>query len=181
MTVYDKFELGRMSHETGFPGDNLEKVCRLVEILSYFEQDKLLKKRLVLKGGTAINLTVFSMPRLSVDIDLDFEGDCSKDEMLDFRSKITDDIQSHMTFSGYALHPHTKNPHSLDSFVYKYRNAGGNVDNIKIEINYMMRNHLMPTIEVPVLHGLFPGVRVRRLNTIELFASKIKAFMERHT
>ena len=45
---------------------------RLVEILNYFHDSPLLSKSLVLKGGTAINLTVFQLPRLSVDIDLDF-------------------------------------------------------------------------------------------------------------
>ncbi|WP_337390356.1 nucleotidyl transferase AbiEii/AbiGii toxin family protein [Segatella sp.] len=30
-----------------------------------------MSKSLVQKGGTAINLTVFQLPRLSVDIDLD--------------------------------------------------------------------------------------------------------------
>ena len=32
---------------------------RLVEILNYFHDSPLLSKSLVLKGGTAINLTVF--------------------------------------------------------------------------------------------------------------------------
>jgi len=37
---------------------------------------------LALKGGTAINLTIFDLPRLSVDIDLDFSQMLSRQEML---------------------------------------------------------------------------------------------------
>lgn len=62
--------------------DTLEKVYRLAEILKYINADKLLERRLVLKGGTAINLMVFNLPRLSVDIDLDYDRDCSAEEML---------------------------------------------------------------------------------------------------
>jgi predicted nucleotidyltransferase component of viral defense system len=44
----------------------------LTEILKFFENDTLLGNSLALKGGTAINLTIFDLPRLSVDIDMDF-------------------------------------------------------------------------------------------------------------
>jgi predicted nucleotidyltransferase component of viral defense system len=36
------------------------------------ESDELLSEAIALKGGTAINLTIFDLPRLSVDIDLDY-------------------------------------------------------------------------------------------------------------
>ena len=72
MNSYNKQALDIIAKEQGFIRDNLEKVMRLVEILNYFHDSPLLSKSLVLKGGTAINLTVFQLPRLSVDIDLDF-------------------------------------------------------------------------------------------------------------
>lgn len=67
-----------MAKEQGFIRDNLEKVMRLVEILGHFHNSPLLSKTLVLKGGTAINLTVFKLPRLSVDIDLDLSINCKQ-------------------------------------------------------------------------------------------------------
>ena len=45
------------------------------------QSDPLLKESLALKGGTAINLTIFDLPRLSVDIDLDYAKNNSRDEM----------------------------------------------------------------------------------------------------
>lgn len=69
MNSYNKQALDIIAKEQGFIRDNLEKVMRLVEILNYFHDSPLLSKSLVLKGGTAINLTVFQLPRLSVDIE----------------------------------------------------------------------------------------------------------------
>ena len=181
MPVFDRFRLEKLSQQTGFVRDNLEKVYRLTEILSSLNQDESLRQKLVLKGGTAINLTIFDMPRLSVDIDLDYDHSCTREEMLEERALITDTIQHYMSLNGYALHPATKNPHSLDSWVYMYTNAGGNRDNIKIEINYMMRNHILPAVEASTVIVGLPAFTVRTLHPTELFASKIKAFVERHT
>lgn len=58
--------------ETGFRPDTLEKVIRLLDFLTQINQDDFLKDRLVLKGGTALNLFVFDIPRLSVDIDVNY-------------------------------------------------------------------------------------------------------------
>ena len=84
----DKATLAAESERTGFIRDNLEKVYRLLDILEFIDSNELLRNTLVLKGGTAINLTVFDLPRLSVDIDLDFSKDCSRNEMLEYRQKI---------------------------------------------------------------------------------------------
>ena len=59
MNSYNKQALDIIAKEQGFIRDNLEKMIRLVEILNYFHDSPLLSKSLVLKGGTAINLTVF--------------------------------------------------------------------------------------------------------------------------
>ena len=68
MPQYNRAELGRMATESGFVRDTFEKVLRLKEILKFLNKDKFLREHLLLKGGTAINLTVFNLPRLSVDI-----------------------------------------------------------------------------------------------------------------
>lgn len=77
MFSFDKAALEKASAETGFVRDNLEKVYRLMDVLEFINNNPFLKDKLVLKGGTAINLTVFDLPRLSVDIDLDYSNNCS--------------------------------------------------------------------------------------------------------
>ena len=58
---------------TGFIKDNVEKVMRLIDILEAVFSTKW-RDKLVLKGGTAINMFYMGMPRLSVDIDLDYRN-----------------------------------------------------------------------------------------------------------
>ena len=70
MMQLDRLTLGRMAKELGFVRDTLEKVCRLADVLKFMESDELLSESIALKGGTAITLTIFDLPRLSVDIDL---------------------------------------------------------------------------------------------------------------
>ena len=95
--------LGRQAKDLGFVRDTLEKVHRLTDILGFLEQDETLRSCLALKGGTAINLTIFDLPRLSVDIDLDFAEDLSRGAMLERRNTVTDRIRKYMAGDGYFL------------------------------------------------------------------------------
>ncbi len=56
---------------TGFIKDNVEKALRLIGILEIVSSS-IWKDKLVLKGGTPINIFYAHMPRLSVNIDLDY-------------------------------------------------------------------------------------------------------------
>lgn len=134
MMQFDRILLGRQARELGFVRDTFEKVCRLADVLSFMEGDSVLSDRLALKGGTAINLTIFDLPRLSVDIDMDYSKDVRRESMLDERKIINERLQKYMKASGYVLSGKSKNYHALDSFVYEYTNAGGVKDNLKIEI-----------------------------------------------
>lgn len=179
MTSYNKNDLVQIANRTGFLRDQLEKVIRLTEVLRFFQNDELLSQALVLKGGTAINMTIFPMPRLSVDIDLDYCRDVEKDTMLQDRELITQRIQSYMEINGYTLSPHTKHPHSLDSWVFDYINTGNNHDVIKVEINYSMRCHVLPLVKKEVQLEFANAFTVQSLHPLELFGSKIKALVER--
>ena len=66
--------MDELSVKTGFHVDTIEKVYRLTEILKELSEIDSIKRNVVLKGGTAINFLYFDIPRLSVDIDLDYIG-----------------------------------------------------------------------------------------------------------
>ncbi len=70
-------------------------------------------------------MTIFNLPRLSVDIDLDYLSNDSKEEMLQNRMVINTALAKFMKLNGYQLSPKTKTPHSLDSWIYEYANCGG--------------------------------------------------------
>ena len=179
MNSYNKHSLDSIAKDQGFIRDNLEKVMRLVEVLNHFRNSDLLSNTLALKGGTAINLTVFSLPRLSVDIDLDFSVNSGREEMLHTRQLINENILLYMESQGYRLAPSSKNPHTLDSWVFHYTNAVGNNDGIKIEVNYSDRCHILPIIDVNVSIPYLEDVVVKTLSPIELFATKINALIGR--
>jgi len=126
-------------------------------------------------------LTVFNLSRLSVDIDLDYNSRCSREEMLLARKEIQIQISQYLLTHGYTLNQRkSKQTFSLDSWVFSYQNIAGNLDNIKIEINYSMRIHVLPIKRVPItvdFMGLKPAVSTLSLE--ELFGSKIKALIER--
>lgn len=101
--------------------------------------------------------------------------------MLEARKSIGDNILAYMKANGYTqMADKSKTPHSLDSWVFAFTNSAGNNDNIKVEINYSMRNHVLPIriadVDVDFLPNKF---KVRTLAAQELFGSKIKALMER--
>ena len=180
MFEHTKSELAEKANELNFVRDTLEKVLRLSEILNYLNTNPLTKEYLVLKGGTAINLTVFNLPRLSVDIDLDFAQNLSRDDMMSTRERIREDIKIYMSTQGYAISPRSKAYHSLDSFVFTYMNLGGMNDNIKIEINYSLRSHIfehaLRKMSVP---GVNANVLIKTLPPMELYAAKINALIGR--
>ena len=180
MTQFDRITLGRQARELGFVRDTFEKVCRLADVLAFLESDALLSKTLALKGGTAINLTIFDLPRLSVDIDLDYSENVPREEMLAQREIITERIRKYMAAAGYRPSLKSKTYHALDSFVFEYVNAGGMKDNLKIEINYMLRAHVLPTtrraVRLPWNNG---ELTVLSVAPIEIFASKIVALINR--
>jgi len=57
---YDKSYISKRASEFGFVRDTLEKVYRLADILEFINTEPKLKGKLALKGGTAINLTIFT-------------------------------------------------------------------------------------------------------------------------
>lgn len=180
MPNYDKQTLSRQAQELGFIRDTFEKVCRLSSVLDFIQKDPLLGESLALKGGTAINLTIFNLPRLSVDIDLDYAKSNSKEEMMSERADITDIIKRYMAAEGYSLNKKSKAYHSLDSFIYDYMNSAGTRDNIKIELNYSLRCHVL-ALEHRSLkaQGFLSVANVLSVATVEIFASKIVALLSR--
>lgn len=180
MMQFDRISLGRQAKALGFVRDTFEKVCRLADVLSFMESDALLSETLALKGGTAINLTIFNLPRLSVDIDMDYSKDVPRESMMQERDQINDHIRKYMTASGYSLSPKSRQYHALDSFVFEYVNAGGMKDNLKIEINYMLRCHVFPVSRRAVgLPWNDDKITVLSVDPMEVFSAKAVALMNR--
>ena len=173
--------LTRLAQEFNFIKDTLEKVLRLSEILKFINSDVVFKDKLALKGGTAINLTAVELPRLSVDIDLDFTVNVNKDELPEIKEKFKKRLTDYMWQEGYSL-ADSRDHFALTSFLFNYINNASNRDNIKVEINFLDRCHVLPLEKKKILtKGIVEDFEVLTLNTIELYASKINALLSRAT
>ncbi len=179
---YTKQYLAELASKTNFIKDNLEKVLRLSEILRFLNSDSDFRGKLALKGGTAINLTSVDLPRLSVDIDLDFTDNLSKEEIEEMKSKLSKRLIDYMGQEGYYLNVEPRRHYALLSFTFSYTNNAGNKDNIKTEINFMDRCHILPLEYKRITgKGVIGDFEVLVLNTTELYASKINALLSRAT
>jgi predicted nucleotidyltransferase component of viral defense system len=180
MPQYNKAVLARMAKKWGFVRDTFEKVARLEEVLAFLNTEPLFRDHLCLKGGTAINLTIFELPRLSVDIDMDYVPNDSLEDVKQNRQEIADKLRSYMERNGYVLSPASRFHHTLDAFQYDYVNAGGNKDMIKIELNYSLRSHIFESVTAPILTDAFgKGLSVKTLEPMEIFAAKANALVNR--
>ena len=175
--MYNRNDLTELSRKINFNRDNVEKVVRLIDILRFLNEAPLFRDSLVLKGGTAINLLIRPLTRLSVDIDLDYAINCTKEAMMVSRSEINRKLLARMEAEGYTVSPRSKSPLSLDSWMFQYLNSGGNRDYIKIEINYSMRSHLFDPVAMPAISQMTEPFEVMTLNLVELYASKINALI----
>ena len=100
--------------------------------------------------------------------------------MLAIRKQITERISKYMAAAGYHLSQKSKTYHALDTFVYEYQNAGGMKDNLKIEINYMLRCHVLAPVRRTVnLPWLEQELTVLSVDPLEIYGSKIVALLNR--
>ena len=174
----------KISKETGFIQSTLEKVERLIRILEWTNSDVKLNKLLALKGGTAINIAIFNFPRLSVDIDLDLTENLVKEEMIKERENIHNLLVNYLSANNYKINMKKSiNVYALDSIVAEYVDIKGNSDNIKIEINYMNRVHILDTKKIKVNTDVFKDKHliIHCIHPIEIYATKLCALLSRST
>lgn len=180
MFNYKKRDIETKAKECNFLVNTTEKVLRLLDILEFIHNNEI-NSLLALKGGTAINLCLLDLERLSVDIDLDFTDSCIRETMLEKRKLIDYEIRSFMANEGYALSDRSKFVHTLDSYVYSYWTLSNSNDVLKIEINYSDRCHILDTDESVSSAKLGKSLAIRRLSDSELIGSKVSALLGRTT
>jgi predicted nucleotidyltransferase component of viral defense system len=179
--TFDKRNVTVLAKQLGFVRDAFEKMTRLLDILSDIFADSAMSEVLALKGGTAINLTMFNLPRLSTDIDFDFIGNTAAAELNRVKDRLGAQMAHYMTDNGYTLKTRgSKKTHSLHSFMWSYTNAGGTPDNLKIEVNYSLRRHILPgELRIVNVPEVLKPFEIFSVAPMEIFASKIIALLSR--
>jgi hypothetical protein len=102
MTTFpDRRYFGRVAEESGFRAGPLETVFRLAQLLGQI--DERLGDELLLRGGTALNLFHLDLPRLSVDIDLDFVGAADAEQAQARRLELLTELEALAQSVGYQV------------------------------------------------------------------------------
>ena len=173
-------ELQNVADATGFRAEVLEKVIRLTELLNLFRSNPFLKDRFVLKGGTALNLFVLDLPRLSVDIDLNYVGSADLEVMLAEREEIEETITTICGHGGFTIRriPHA---HAGGKWRLGYTNALNRKANLEIDVVFTLRVPLWP-IHMRDSHpmGTFAARDIPVLDIHELTAGKLSALFSRN-
>jgi len=172
-------ELQREAAATGFRVEVLEKVIRLVELLETLRSHPFLKPRVALKGGTALNLFVFDVPRLSVDIDLNYVGAADRETMLAERSKVDQAIHAVCGRLGIRVR-RVPMDHAGGKWRLSYRTVSGRPGTLELDVNFMLRTPLWPHGVIdsrPV--GSLSATDVPVLDAHEIAAGKLAALVSR--
>lgn len=172
-------EVSRIATESGFRPEYVEKVLWLVQLLSGLGRHPFLAGKLALKGGTALNLFHYPLPRLSVDIDLNYIGAASRDGMLAERPSVEQAIEGVCQRLGVAVR---RQPvaHGGGKWQLKYPSSITPTGNLELDVNYMLRLPLWPVTRMDSVplgrHGCI-GFPVLDLH--ELAAGKLAALFAR--
>ena len=169
----------REAAATGFQAEPLEKALHLLELLELLHTHPFLKDRLVLKGGTALNLFLFDLPRLSVDIDLNYIGAADRDTMLMERPKIEQAVQAVCGRLGIQV-KRVPREHAGGKWRLSRVSAFGRPATLELDLNLLLRTPLWPPVMAdshPI--GAFIGRRVPVLDIHELASGKLAALFSR--
>jgi len=171
--------LQREADATGFRPESLEKVIRLISLLHGIFQDPGLRERLVLKGGTALNLFLFDVPRLSVDIDLNYIGSVDREGMEAERPSLEARLQSIFAADGFKVR-RMPEEHAGGKWQLRYQGAHGQGGNLGVDLNFLHRVPLEPVrlLDSKVL-GSYQVQNVPVLDLHDLAAGKLIALLDR--
>lgn len=177
--IFSEEYLGRLTAETGFHVENLEKLGYLIRILQDVAEHPFLKSRLALKGGTAINLFYFELPRLSVDIDLNYIGSSERETMLDEKGKVEEALRRILKSLGLEVH-RVPEEHAGGKWRLSFPSVFGGTRGLELDINYLMRIPFFP-IEMRQSFVLDANLKVTFpiVSFEETFAGKIVALLDR--
>jgi len=173
-------ELQRLAADTGFAVEPLTKVIRLMEMIEAIRSHPFLKSRVALKGGTALNLFVFDVPRLSVDIDFNYIGATDRETMLADRPKVEQAVRAVCGRLGLEI-KRAPSDHAGGKYRLAYVSSSTRSGTLELDVNFMLRTPLWPpTISDSKSIGPCRATRVPVVEQHELAAGKIAALLARN-
>ncbi|MFZ0612045.1 MAG: nucleotidyl transferase AbiEii/AbiGii toxin family protein [Desulfobacterales bacterium] len=176
---FSSSEILPAAESTGFRAEMVEKVLHLLNLLNALNSHPFLKRKWALKGGTALNMFVLDLPRLSVDIDLNYIGALGREEMLTERPKIEQAAQAVFSREGFII-KRVPDEHAGGKWRLRYQGFTGQSGNLEVDLNFMFRQPLWdihPADSHPL--GNFQAKSIPVLDLHELASGKLAALLAR--
>lgn len=177
--ILSKERLIKEQKITGYRQEIIEKVIWLIQILNSIAEDSYLKNRLALKGGTALNLFYFDLPRLSVDVDLNYIGAVDLETMLKERPEVEERIRQLLQRLGLTLSRYVQK-HAGGKMSWRYASALGNQGNVDVDLNFLYR---IPLLAIKTKSSVtLASQQVNQFQLLdlhELAAGKLTALIDR--
>ena len=155
-------------------------MLRLLDLLQEIARDRILSDRLVLKGGTALNLFHPGLDRLSVDIDLNYVGALDRTAMEIERPTVDAALDRLLASQGYDVR-RKPDEHAGGKWLVRYGSALGGNATLELDVNYMARQPLFGMARMESLPlGDMRASDVLVLDLHEIVAGKLVALVDRH-
>ena len=168
-----------VAESTGFRAEMVEKVLHLLNLLGALNSHPFLKGKWVLKGGTALNRFMLDLPRLSVDIDLNYIGKLDREEMLMDRPKLEQAAQAVFSREGLTT-KRVPDEHAGGKWRLSYQSFTGQSGNLEVDLNFMFRQPLWDIqLADSQPFGDFQAKSIPVLDLHELAAGKLAALLAR--
>jgi len=168
-----------VAESTGFRAEMVEKVLHLLNLLGALNSHPFLKGKWVLKGGTALNMFMLDLPRLSVDIDLNYIGKLDREEMLMDRPKLEQAAQAVFSREGLTT-KRVPDEHAGGKWRLSYQSFTGQSGNLEVDLNFMFRQPLWDIqLADSQPFGDFQAKSIPVLDLHELAAGKLAALLAR--
>ena len=175
----DSIYLQRAAAETGFQVEPLEKVFQLLDLLEALWSHPFLKERLALKGGTALNLFLLELPRLSVDLDLNVIGAADREIMLTERPRVEEAVKAVCSRQGLTVR-RVPEDHAGGKWRLAYERAAGGTGAIELDLNFLLRTPLwLPVQRDSISIAQTSARRIVVLDEHELAGGKLAALFGR--
>lgn len=172
-------QLQKVASDAGFQVESYEKVYLLVRLLEAIQAHPFLGPRVALKGGTALNLFVLDLPRLSVDIDLNYIGAREREAMLADRPRVEQALQQIAGRMNLAVKK-VPGEHAGGKWRLTYTSALGRSGSIEVDLNFMLRTPLWaPELRDSLAIGGEKASQVLLVERHELAAGKLAALLAR--
>jgi predicted nucleotidyltransferase component of viral defense system len=168
----DRRYFARVATESGFRPGPLETVFRLVDLLDGL--GGALADELCLRGGTALNLLHLDIPRLSVDIDLDFVGEADAERVRRRRPEVVGRLEELGRSFGYDV-VQERASYAMAHLRMHYADAAGRPAFLKVDVNFLDRVPVLPPERRRLRHPFgddIPEMAVLTVRLPELVAGK---------